>query len=140
MPTAPAVLAVYGTLRRGERNDGFLAGCSSLGRATVRGRLHEMPESALRGYAYPALLLGGSSPVVVELYAIPDVATLAAADALEAFDPADEAGSQYVRRAVTVEDGPVASAWIYVYNGPAEEVGERIVDGDWIAHLDRARR
>jgi len=134
MPRPPIVLAVYGTLRRGERNDYFLAGSTFLGRGVVRGRLHVMPRSTLREYAYPALLLAGSSRVVVEVYELPDEATLAAIDELEAFDPADEAASQYVRRSVAVIDGPVSVAWSYLYNGPPEEIGEAIPDGDWVAH------
>jgi gamma-glutamylcyclotransferase (GGCT)/AIG2-like uncharacterized protein YtfP len=134
----PIALAVYGTLRRGERNDAFLAGSTFLGRGAVRGRLHVMPRSTLRAYAYPALLLDGSNRVVVELYALPDDATLAAIDELEAFDPEDEAGSQYVRRSVAVVDGPVPEAWSYLYNGPPEDIGDAIADGDWVAHRRRS--
>jgi gamma-glutamylcyclotransferase (GGCT)/AIG2-like uncharacterized protein YtfP len=100
VPDTPAVLAVYGTLRRGERNAELLAGTRFLGLGRIAGRLHEMPRSAERAYAYPSLVLDGApGEVVVELYAIPDAATLALADELEAFDPADETGSEYVRRA-----------------------------------------
>ncbi|HEX2755388.1 MAG TPA: gamma-glutamylcyclotransferase family protein [Candidatus Limnocylindrales bacterium] len=137
MTPTPIVLAVYGTLRRGERNHAFLAGSTFLGRGSVLGRLFEMPRSAARAYAYPALVLGGPSRVVVELYDIPDPAALAAADDLEAFDPADEAGSQYVRRVVGIVDGPVAAAWVYLYNGPPADMGEVIPDGDWVTFLAR---
>jgi gamma-glutamylcyclotransferase (GGCT)/AIG2-like uncharacterized protein YtfP len=134
----PIVLAVYGTLRRGERNDPFLAAAAPLGTATIHGRLHVMPRSDLRAYAYPALVAGGADPVVVELYRLPDDDTLAVVDELEAFDPADEAASEYVRRSVPIVDGPVPSAWAYVYNGPREELGDAITDGDWVAHRARA--
>ena len=140
MPDRSIVLAVYGTLRRGERNDGFLAGARFLGLGVVRGRLHVMPRSTLREYAYPALLLDGSSRVTVELYELPDDATLAAVDRLEAFDPADEAASQYVRRLVEVVDGPVRDAWSYLYNGRADEMGDEIRGGDWVTHMTGAER
>lgn len=138
MPDRPILLAVYGTLRRGERNDAFLAGARFLGPGVIRGRLHVMPRSTLREYAYPALLLDRASRVVVELYELPDAATLAAIDRLEAFDPADEAASQYVRRLVEVFDGPVRDAWSYLYNGPADEMGDEIRGGDWVTHMARA--
>jgi len=135
--TPPSIIAVYGTLRRGEPNAALLAGARDLGVARVAGRLHEMPRTAERAYAYPALVLDGlegAGEVVVELYELGDPATLAVIDALEAFDPEDVAGSEYVRRLVDVLDGPVATAWIYEYNGPPEAMGDLIADGDWVAH------
>lgn len=135
--TERIVLAVYGTLRRGERNDAFLASSTFLGHGFVAGGLHVMPRSKLREYAYPALILDGRDRVAIELYGVPDEVTLARIDELEAFDPADEPASQYVRRAVPIVDGPVATAWTYVYNGPPDELGETIEDGDWLAHRMR---
>ena len=114
----PIVLAVYGTLRRGEWNAPLLDGASFVGTGRVAGILREMPPTASRRYAYPSLVLDRAGQV--------------AADDLEGYDPADEAGSEYVRRAVDVIDGPVARAWIYVYNGPPEEMGQVIASGDWI--------
>ena len=138
--TPPPIIAVYGTLRRGEPNAGLLAGARDLGVGRIVGRLHEMPRTAERAYAYPALVLGAGAvgDVVVEVYELADPAALAVIDALEAFDPDDVAGSEYARRLVDVLDGPVATAWIYEYNGPPEAMGDRIPDGDWVAH--RARR
>jgi gamma-glutamylcyclotransferase (GGCT)/AIG2-like uncharacterized protein YtfP len=132
--TRPPIIAVYGTLRRGEPNAALLSGSRDLGVARIVGRLHEMPRTAERAYAYPALVLDGVGAVVVELYQLGDPATLAVIDALEAFDPDDVAGSEYVRRVVDVLDGPVATAWIYEYNGPSEAMGDLIADGDWVAH------
>jgi gamma-glutamylcyclotransferase (GGCT)/AIG2-like uncharacterized protein YtfP len=140
MTAPPIVLAVYGTLRRGEWNASLLDGASYLGSGLVTGLLREMEPSPTRSYAYPSLVLAGAGTVVVELYALADSAALAAADALEAYDPADEAGSEYVRRAVEIIGGPVSWAWIYVYNGPDDELGDVIVGGDWTAHLARPER
>ena len=134
-PTAPpTALAVYGTLRRGESNDSLLNGARYLGTGRIAGRMREMPRTAAREYAYPSLILDGSGDVVVELYELTDPAMLEAADALEAYDPADVAGSEYVRRLVPVIDGPVTDAWVYVYNGPPDALGQPIPDGDWVAH------
>lgn len=138
--TPPPIIAVYGTLRRGEPNAPLLSGARDLGMGRIVGRLHEMPRTAERGYAYPALVLdhvGEVGDVVVEVYELEDPATLAVIDALEAFDPDDVAGSEYVRRLVDVLDGPIATAWIYTYNGPPEAMGDRIPDGDWVAHRAR---
>jgi gamma-glutamylcyclotransferase (GGCT)/AIG2-like uncharacterized protein YtfP len=138
--TPPPIIAVYGTLRRGEPNADLLSGARDLGVGRIVGRLHEMPRTAERAYAYPALVLEGVGEVgdvVVEVYELGDPAKLAAIDALEVFDPDDVAGSEYVRRLVDVLDGPVATAWIYTYNGPPEAMGDRIPDGDWVAHRAR---
>jgi gamma-glutamylcyclotransferase (GGCT)/AIG2-like uncharacterized protein YtfP len=136
--TRPPIIAVYGTLRRGQPNAALLSGSRDLGVARIAGRLHEMPKTAERAYAYPALVLDSVGEVVVELYELADPATLAVIDALEAFDPEDVAGSEYVRRLVDVLGGPVATAWIYEYNGPSEAMGDLIADGDWVAHAARA--
>ena len=139
--TVDLPLATYGTLRRGERNAAFLADATYLGTGRIAGRLHEMRSAATRPYGYPSCVGAGEGApaIVVELYLV-DSPTLAAIDALEAFDPADAAGSEYVRRAVDVVDGPVGRAWVYEYNGPPGEVGPAIHDGDWVRHRRRAGR
>jgi gamma-glutamylcyclotransferase (GGCT)/AIG2-like uncharacterized protein YtfP len=138
--TPQPIIAVYGTLRRGEPNAALLTGARALGLGRIAGRLHEMPRTAERAYAYPALVLDGAGQVIVELYELGDPATLAVIDALEAFDPEDVAGSEYVRRLVDVLDGPVATAWIYEYNGPPEAMGDLVAGGDWVANGARTIR
>jgi gamma-glutamylcyclotransferase (GGCT)/AIG2-like uncharacterized protein YtfP len=155
MTDPSTALAVYGTLRRGERNAALLREAPYLGLGRIAGRMWEMPETADREYAYPSLVIPDAPPdgapdpdpsatggpvgssVVVELYDLTDPDLLAAVDALEAFDPDDVAGSEYVRRLVDIVDGPVGEAWIYVYNGPPEAKGAPIPDGDWVAHRAR---
>jgi gamma-glutamylcyclotransferase (GGCT)/AIG2-like uncharacterized protein YtfP len=126
------VLAVYGTLRRGQRNHGILGDAAFLGAGRIQGTLHDVPRAPFRPYPYPALVLEPAGVVEVELYRLSGARALARIDALERYDPADIEGSQYVRLEVAVSGGPVERAWAYVYRGPLGELGEPIPCGDWL--------
>ena len=130
-------VAVYGTLRRGDRNHAMLDGSEFLGTGHVRGVLHHVPDGPMRPYGYPARLELEDGRVTVEIYRLVHAAVLERLDALEDYDPHDEASSEYVRRTVLLLDGPVAEAQVYCYRGPAAQLAERIDEGDWLAFETR---
>ncbi len=134
----PLVLAVYGTLRRGDRNHALLGDSPFLGDGTVEGTLRHVPAAPHRAYGFPVLLPVPGGRVSVELYRVDQPEILGTLDALEEYDPVDETGSEFLRRTVRVSDGPVDEAQIYIYNGPTEVLGQVIDGGDWMAFDGRA--
>jgi GntR family transcriptional regulator/MocR family aminotransferase len=131
------IVAAYGTLRGGERNHPLLGASQLLGRGTIAGALFGLPRNDERPYAYPAFVPGRDGTVVVELYRLVDADLLARLDELEAYDPNDEAGSEYLRGRVAVRDGPVAEAWAYSFAGTLPTSAEPIPSGDWLDRPDR---
>ena len=120
----------YGTLMAGFSHRPLLDPAIFEGYGRIRGCLYDFGE-------YPGVVLDGTGWVVGELYHVPDLAArLGRLDREEWYDPADPAGSLYVRRsaAVTLADGSARDAWAYVYNGPPGR-GSRIESGDWRAHV-----
>ena len=120
----------YGTLMAGFSRRPLLGAAILEGYGKIRGCLYDFGE-------YPGVVLDDAGWVVGELYRVPDLAAgLARLDREEWYDPADRAGSLYVRRTapVTLADGAARDAWVYVYNGPPGR-GPRIESGDWRAHV-----
>jgi gamma-glutamylcyclotransferase (GGCT)/AIG2-like uncharacterized protein YtfP len=121
---------VYGTLRRGGRNDiaRYRPAPAWIGEAGIAGTLYDLG-------AYPGVVLGGTRRVRGEVYVI-EPAVEAALDVLE--EVAADGSGEYIKRQVRVE---VGSHWFdcLVYEiHPARIAGRRVIEsGDWIAHPAR---
>lgn len=137
---------VYGTLRVGESNHHLIAGQSRV-RDRVRtaaafhlvgydifGERSEGPDPSVPGhlhhFRFPAMLEGGDTSVVGEVYEV-DPATLAVLDRLE------EHPDFYQRRIIRLEDGEEVIAYLL----PRErmmEGGVPIPSGDWMDWIQKA--
>lgn len=102
------LVAVYGTLKRGESNHGVMRSAN----AAFRG------EDTLAGMAlydlgpYPAARPHPALETRVEIYEI-DAAMLSILDTLEGYR-GDSGSDLFTRREVATRFGP---AWVYFYNG-----------------------
>lgn len=126
----PALLFVYGTLRRGSdhANAARLAGESEwLGTATLSGTL-------FRVSWHPALVREGEGRVTGDLFRLHDpAASLPWLDAFESCGTDDPPPHDYRREIAQIETahGSV-QAMVYVWNLPLDGL-ERIASGDWLA-------
>jgi len=122
----PHVL-VYGTLRRGGRNDiaRYRPAPVFVSDAFIAGTLYDLG-------AYPGVVLGGAGHVKGEVYRItPEVER--ELDRLE--EVADDDSGEYIRRSVRVAVGTQAVDCL-VYEIHPTRIADRpvIESGDWIAH------
>lgn len=137
---ADAWLVVYGSLMRGLASAdgapgdlldrlGVGAGLRRVGPCRVPGVLYDLGP-------YPGLCAAQRADEVVcgELHAVLDPGIFAVLDRFEGFDPADRAGSDYLREPVALLEPRGPSAWIYVYNR-RPDAARRIASGDWRRHL-----
>lgn len=128
MPEAPTRLVyVYGTLRRGGRNDinRLQPAPEYVGMGEVQGRLYHLDW-------YPGLRLGGQEAVTVvgEVYRIaPELEDVL--DGIEQIVPGEE--SEYFKREVDVlVEGCARNCLLYEIN-PARVIGRQAIGhGDWI--------
>lgn len=106
---------VYGTLRQGEYNHHYLSGARHLGihRTDPCFTLLDLGE-------YPAVINGGKTSIIGEVYAIDD-ATMAQLDWLEAYP------DEYIRKRIPTSYG---LAWIYIYRHPSADIPV-IINGNW---------
>jgi gamma-glutamylcyclotransferase (GGCT)/AIG2-like uncharacterized protein YtfP len=127
-------IAFYGTLRWGEPAYRTLS---------LPGRLRFAGPCRLNGALfslgpYPAFLDTEPGLVRADLFEILDTDVIRILDDYEEFDPADEAGSLYVRRLLSV-DGSTEQAWTYVYASDVDP-HTHIPCGDWLGYLQGSLR
>lgn len=116
----PHKVAVYGTLKRGRSNHGFLRGARYLGSDRLASiALYDLGPC-------PAARLEKSQGVEVEIYAVTPRG-LDRLDQLEEHIPQSPERSVYDRKEVDTRHGP---AWVYLYNLPVKGF-RRIVRGGW---------
>lgn len=133
-------LFVYGTLRPGHAPAsvaGCVDRCACLGGGSTPGRLHDLR-------AYPGAVSDPACGQRIhgQVIEVPDNAALRRLDDYEGFDPADPAGSLFVRTQCDVTregDSPrTLRAWVYVYNRDLADA--RIVPGGRYDPATRMRR
>ena len=125
-PEAPGThVFVYGTLRRGDDNDITLRRPAPVfvGEACIAGAMYHLG-------AYPGVLLGGTSLVVGEVYAISETLERDI-DALEAVYP--QQTDEYFKRHILVEvAGRALDCIVYEINLRYVAGRPRVPGGDWV--------
>ncbi|WP_438028055.1 gamma-glutamylcyclotransferase family protein [Sorangium sp. So ce233] len=116
-------LFVYGTLMRGERSHELLGRARSLGPARTA-RSFELADLG----AYPALVRGGSTAVLGELYE-PDPETLASLDIYEGCP------DLFQRESIELDGGARCEA--YLMRASQARGCPRIASGDWRTRQQR---
>ena len=123
---------VYGTLRRGGRNDiaRYRPMPVHVADASIAATLYDLG-------AYPGAVLGGQRRVVGEIYRVaPQVE--AEFDRLEGV--ADDDSGEYIRRHVIVEAGAQRIECLVYEIHPSRIEGRAVIEGgDWIAHAAGSR-
>ena len=125
MSAARELVFVYGTLRRGASNSWRMDGAEFVADGTVDGRIYRIDW-------YPGLVLGGTSRVIGEVFAVTPE-HLAALDEFEGVSAAENTGSEYRRvKAKVATAGWTIEAWAWEWIGPLDE-SKRVRSGDWLA-------
>jgi gamma-glutamylcyclotransferase (GGCT)/AIG2-like uncharacterized protein YtfP len=123
--TAPELVFVYGTLRRGGSNAFRMDGAEFVASAEVSGRLYHISW-------YPGLVLGrGKGMVTGDLFRVgPE--QMKALDEFEGISANEVEGAEYrrVKATAVIEHIEALSAWVYEWKGPVAEE-RRIASGDW---------
>lgn len=110
---------VYGSLRQGQQNHGYLTSGCYLGdhRTAARFTMYDLG-------AFPAVRAGGCTAVLGELYAVPG-------GVLRALDQLEGHPDLYRRQRLPT---PWGAAWIYLYRREAGQL-PRVAGGNWVRWL-----
>lgn len=122
---APRHVFVYGTLRRGDDNDitRLSPAPRFVGNASIAGTMHHLG-------GYPGVVLGGSSQVSGEVYAI-EAALERRLDEIEELYP--QQTDEYFKRLVPVTvDGRTLECIVYEINPRYVAEARVIASGDWV--------
>ena len=123
----------YGTLMSGFKRPGRAGLDDALrpvGRAWINAALFDLG-------IYPAAVPATDTKVWGEVHQMLDTeAVLTTLDEIEGYSANEPDTSLYTRAEipVTLDDGRVATAWVYFYNAPLGRA-ERIASGDYLEHL-----
>ena len=123
----------YGTLMSGFKRRGRERLDSKL-QAEGRGWI---PATLFDLGIYPAAIPASDGRVRGEVHRMLDTDTvLTVLDDIEGYRPSEPDASLYMRveTPVTLDDGRVATAWVYFYNAPLGGA-QRIESGDYLEHL-----
>lgn len=121
MSNGTVLIAVYGTLRVGERNHHYAANAITNRPATLKGTLYDT------GYGFPAFAPEGDTVVVAEVIEV-TLADWAGIDHLEGYP------KLYDHKFITAtlaDDTPI-EAWVYIMNELPQQA-KVITSGDWKA-------
>ena len=112
----------------------LLAGLGPGGPGHVCGRLFACADP---GGCYPVLVHDPQGPPVRGMIHQAGMVDIAALDRFEGYDPADLAGSHYLRASVLAfpDFGPPVEAQAYLYNGSLTQGLEAIPHGDFARYL-----
>lgn len=116
------LVGVYGSLKRGFYNHGFLGKAAYVGESWLSGfRMHSL------GF-FPGVVFSHDveEKVLVEWYQVDDE-TLAELDVLEGFQAQNTESSIYLRYAI---ESPFGAGWIYLYNQPVAD-NPQVNSGNW---------
>ncbi len=127
---SPRLIAVYGSLRRGQRANHYLNNDSFdyVGTDYVKGTLFPV------GW-FPGIQLFGDTPVVVDVYEILDENALDNIHHYEGYLPDNPMGSLFVPKQVTLINSQ-KEAMCYEYNGRFGAAGDIVEHGDWARYLE----
>ena len=129
------LIAVYGTLRRGERaalDKGFYSyGVDFIGADRISAKMYHL--GSFPGVKSVTDFDETLPTVVVEVFRIRDASIIAILDAYESYNSEQPTQGLYNRCQVETERG--RTAWVYTFNGMVIE-DQRIDGGDWCKNRD----
>lgn len=119
-------VAVYGSLRKGMHNEGFLKNAKFLGvfETTPSYNLYSLG-------SFPGLTKNGSTPITMEVYEVTQ-SELMSINRLEGYDPNSDENTFYDRINLRT---PFGTAFTYIYEGDVSKYTP-LDTGDWVSYQE----